>query len=63
MGAGEQEETGQKIDMYQFVMICLAAAFVMLVVLFGFQYISYRNRKKRRLQRRNEEGIHRNQQR
>lgn len=63
MGDGEQEETGQKTDMYQFVMICLAAAFVMLVVLFGFQYISYRNRKNRRLQRRNEEGIHRNQQR
>lgn len=49
------------ISYYFVVMLCLLAAFVMLVLIVIFQYLSWRRRKNRRFQHRNEEGTRTNQ--
>lgn len=50
------------LERYDFVVFCLAFAVAILILLFFFQYVSYRKRKKRRVQRRKELGELWNQQ-
>lgn len=58
----EEIQTEKKgISYYFVVMLCLLAAFVMLVLIVVFQYLSWRRRKNRRLQPRNEDGTRKNQ--
>ena len=45
-----------ELSLYRFSMLCLLFALAILLVIIVFQYIAYRKRKKRRLQRRKEAG-------
>lgn len=54
----EEAHTGEHkgFSYYFIVMACFLAAFAMLVLIVIFQYFSWRRRKQRRIQQRNEEG-------
>ena len=57
----DKPEEEKEISFFTFLMVCLSFALIMLVLVIISQYIAYLNRRKRRLQRRNEAGRNRNQ--